>query len=39
MRILLVEDDEKIATFIANGMKQAGYTVDVGKDGEEVRRI
>jgi two-component system, OmpR family, response regulator len=35
MRILVVEDDNKIATFIAKGLKQAGYAVDRCADGEE----
>lgn len=34
MRILIVEDDEKIASFIVKGLKQAGYTVDHAPDGE-----
>src|SRR5476651_440161 len=34
MRIL-VEDDGKIASFVANGLKQNGYAVDCAKDGEE----
>jgi len=33
MRILLVEDDEKIAAFIAKGLKENGYTVDHAADG------
>src|SRR5262245_47983371 len=36
MRILVVEDDEKIASFIQNGLQQAGMAVDhaaSGKDG------
>ncbi len=33
MRILLVEDDEKIATFIAKGLKENGFTVDHAADG------
>ncbi|NIA29824.1 MAG: response regulator, partial [Actinobacteria bacterium] len=36
MRLLLVEDDLKIASFIENGLKQAGFAVDHfsnGKDG------
>lgn len=33
MRILLVEDDEKIATFIAKGLKENGFTVDHATDG------
>jgi two-component system, OmpR family, response regulator len=35
MRVLVVEDDAKIASFIARGLKQAGYAVDHAADGEE----
>jgi two-component system OmpR family response regulator len=35
MRILVVEDDEKIASFVVKGLKQAGYAVDRSSDGEE----
>jgi len=35
MRILLVEDDQKTASFIARGLKEAGYAVDHAVDGEE----
>jgi len=35
MRILVVEDDNKIASFVAKGLKQAGYAVDRCADGEE----
>jgi two-component system OmpR family response regulator len=35
MRILLVEDDSKIASFIIKGMKEAGYVVDHAADGNE----
>src|SRR6266404_7624688 len=35
MRILVVEDDPKIASFVANGLKQSGYAVDHSADGEE----
>ncbi len=34
MRILLVEDDAKIASFIVKGLKAAGYAVDHAADGE-----
>ena len=34
MRILVVEDDKKIASFIVNGLKQSGYAVDHSADGE-----
>ena len=35
MRVLVVEDDPKIASFVADGLKQAGYAVDVAPDGNE----
>lgn len=35
MRILLVEDDLKIASFIAKGLKSVGYAVDHAQDGEK----
>ena len=35
MRILVVEDDNKIASFVVKGLKQAGYAVDRSADGEE----
>ncbi|HEX4153406.1 MAG TPA: response regulator transcription factor [Steroidobacteraceae bacterium] len=35
MRILVVEDDEKIASFLAKGLKQSGFSVDTARDGEE----
>lgn len=34
MRILVVEDDEKIAEFIKKGLEQWGYAVDLASDGE-----
>ncbi|HDR15307.1 MAG TPA: response regulator transcription factor, partial [Desulfobacteraceae bacterium] len=34
MRLLLVEDDIKIAAFIQKGLKAAGYAVDHAADGE-----
>jgi len=34
MRILVVEDDAKIASFIIKGLKAAGYAVDHAADGE-----
>jgi two-component system OmpR family response regulator len=34
MRILVVEDDAKIASFVVRGLKQAGYAVDHAEDGE-----
>ncbi|HEX9453847.1 MAG TPA: response regulator transcription factor [Candidatus Binatia bacterium] len=34
MRILVVEDDKKIASFIVSGLRQAGFTVDLADNGE-----
>lgn len=34
MRILLIEDDLKIASFIMKGLKEAGYAVDHAVEGE-----
>jgi heavy metal response regulator len=34
MRALIVEDDQTIADFVARGMKEAGFAVDVASDGE-----
>jgi two-component system OmpR family response regulator len=34
MRVLVVEDDGKIASFIVNGLKQNGFSVDSVADGE-----
>ncbi len=33
MRLLLVEDDNKIGSFLEKGLKEAGFTVDVAQDG------
>lgn len=35
MKILVVEDDKKIASFIVKGLKQSGFVVDHAEDGEE----
>jgi len=35
MRILLIEDDLKTASFITNGLRQEGFAVDHAADGEE----
>jgi len=35
MKILMVEDDLKIAQFVKNGLHEEGYTVDVALDGDE----
>jgi len=34
MRILLIEDDAKIASFVTKGLKAAGFAVDEAADGE-----
>jgi two-component system OmpR family response regulator len=35
MRALIVEDDATIAEFVARGLREAGFAVDVTVDGEE----
>lgn len=35
MRILLIEDDTKIGSFIEKGLKEAGFSVDLCADGRE----
>jgi DNA-binding response OmpR family regulator len=35
MRILLVEDDPKVASFIRKGLEEEQFRVDVAEDGEE----
>jgi len=35
MRVLVVEDDKKIGSFVVNGLKQSGFAVDYCEDGEE----
>ncbi|HET7614244.1 MAG TPA: response regulator transcription factor [Gemmatimonadaceae bacterium] len=35
MKILLVEDDRKVAGFIEQGLREEGYVVDLARDGEE----
>ncbi len=34
MRVLVVEDDKKIASFVVKGLKQSGFAVDHAGDGE-----
>src|SRR5213592_3430648 len=34
MRILVVEDEKKTAAFLAKGLREAGFAVDVAPDGE-----
>ncbi|MFQ5846212.1 MAG: heavy metal response regulator transcription factor [Candidatus Methylomirabilales bacterium] len=35
MRLLVVEDEKKVASFIKQGLEEEGYAVDVAPDGEE----
>jgi heavy metal response regulator len=35
VRILVVEDEKKVASFIRKGLEEEGYAVDVAADGEE----
>jgi two-component system OmpR family response regulator len=34
MRVLVIEDDGKIASFVVNGLKQSGFAVDYAAEGE-----
>ncbi|UCG12900.1 MAG: response regulator, partial [Deltaproteobacteria bacterium] len=34
MRILLVEDEKKVSSFIKKGLQEEGYAVDLASDGE-----
>ena len=35
MRILVVEDEKRLASYLAKGLRENGYAVDVSHDGEE----
>ncbi len=35
MRILVVEDEKRLASYLAKGLRENGYAVDVAHDGEE----
>ena len=35
MRVLLVEDSERLQRSIGTGLRKAGYAVDITGDGEE----
>ncbi|MFC1453403.1 response regulator transcription factor [Verrucomicrobiota bacterium] len=35
MKVLIVEDDRKILSFIRKGLKEQGFTVDASSDGDE----
>jgi len=39
MRILVVEDDRKVAGFIAQGLREEGYVVDPAADGDEATML
>ena len=39
MRVLLVEDDEKLASYIEKGLKEAGFAVDRAEQGDEGLRL
>ncbi len=34
MRVLVIEDDQETAGFIAKGLGESGYTVDLANDGK-----
>ena len=35
MKILLIEDEPRIAEFVMHGLQAAGFAVDHAQDGEE----
>ena len=39
MRILVIEDDDKIASFVTNGLKQAGFDTSRAADGADGLRL
>jgi two-component system, OmpR family, copper resistance phosphate regulon response regulator CusR len=39
MKILVVEDDRKVAGFIAQGLREEGYAVDHAPDGDEATML
>ena len=39
MRILTVEDDRKVAGFIAQGLREEGHAVDIAGDGDEATTL
>jgi two-component system, OmpR family, response regulator len=39
MRILVVEDDKKIASLLVRGMEQAGFAVDHAEEGEDALHL
>jgi DNA-binding response OmpR family regulator len=39
MKILVVEDDRKVAGFIEQGLREEGYAVDLARDGDEATML
>jgi DNA-binding response OmpR family regulator len=39
MKILVVEDDRKVAGFIEQGLREEGYGVDLARDGDEATML
>ncbi|MCW5653333.1 heavy metal response regulator transcription factor [Hydrogenophaga sp.] len=39
MRVLVIEDESKLADYVRRGLSEAGYTVDVARDGIEGRYL
>ncbi|MGE0348754.1 heavy metal response regulator transcription factor [Hydrogenophaga sp.] len=39
MRVLVIEDESKLADYVKRGLAEAGYTVDVARDGIEGRYL
>ena len=39
MRMLVIEDEAKLADYVRRGLSEAGYTVDVARDGIEGRYL
>lgn len=39
MRILLIEDEKKTAAFLAKGLRESEFTVEVARDGEEGLKV
>lgn len=35
MRILVIEDDERISSFVKRGLEAEGYLIDIAQDGQE----
>ena len=35
MKLLVVEDEKKVASFIKRGLEEEGFTIDLAQDGEE----